>query len=121
MIAFIINDKQLLLLKHTYQYQWALPGGWMKRGENLYQVMEREIKEELGLETKVTDIIEVRSVMKKPVVEVAVVCDVTEGKLQRDLAEIEEAKFFPFDSLPDNIIKTNKPYIERFLNLMKTN
>jgi 8-oxo-dGTP diphosphatase len=67
MVAFVVKDKKLLLMNHSYQYSWGLPGGWMKRGEDLTSVMEREIEEEIGMKVKVVDIFEVRSVKYQPV------------------------------------------------------
>lgn len=115
MVALVVKKEQLLLIRHSYQYAWALPGGWMKRGEGLHQTMEREIEEEIGLKTKVVDIFEVRSVRKKPVIDVAVVCEIVGGEIKVDGVEAEEARFFPVAELPKDIVATHRPYIERFL------
>jgi 8-oxo-dGTP diphosphatase len=118
MVAFVVKDKKLLLMNHSYQYSWGLPGGWMKRGEDLTSVMEREIEEEIGMKVKVVDIFEVRSVKYQPVIDVVVVCKVVSGKIKVDQVEVEEAKFFPLNALPKNIIKTHKPYIEKYLKTL---
>ncbi len=117
MIAFIVKDKQILLMKHSYQSKWALPGGWMKRGESLSDVMVREISEEVGLKIKVVDIFAIHSVQSRPVVDVAVVCNVVSGVIKADKVEIEQACYFPLNALPKNIIYTHKPYIESFKKL----
>lgn len=114
-IAFVVKDKKLLLLKHTYQYSWGLPGGWLKKGEDFSESIAREIKEETGLKVKIVQIFEVRNVIKRPVVDIAIACKVIEGDLTVDGVEVEEAKFFPLDELPEKILHTHMPYIKRFL------
>lgn len=51
--AIVLNkDNQVLLVKHTYQSHWYLPGGGVKRGETVKSALLRELKEEVGLITK---------------------------------------------------------------------
>ncbi|MES2615011.1 MAG: NUDIX domain-containing protein [Bdellovibrionota bacterium] len=48
--AIIVNDKnEILLVKHTYQKDWYIPGGGVKTGEPTQQALARELKEEVGL------------------------------------------------------------------------
>lgn len=119
MVAFVIKNNEILLLKHSYQNSWGLPGGWMQKGEELTQTMEREIQEELNILAKVVDIFEIKSVLKRPIIDVAVVCHYVSGKIKEDQVEVEKATFFPIDALPDNIISTHRPYLERYLKHFK--
>lgn len=49
-MAIIINDlNQILLVKHTYDPCWYIPGGGVKRGESTKTAILRELKEEVGL------------------------------------------------------------------------
>lgn len=46
-----IKKLRILLIKRAlspYQGDWALPGGFMKRGETIYETARRELKEETG-------------------------------------------------------------------------
>ncbi|MSP13412.1 MAG: NUDIX domain-containing protein [Chloroflexi bacterium] len=42
------RDPEILLVKHTYQKHWYLPGGGVKRGETLEEAARREAGEEVG-------------------------------------------------------------------------
>ncbi len=53
----VVRDGQgrMLLARHTYRplAPWALPGGWVRRGEDPAETVVREILEETGLRVKV--------------------------------------------------------------------
>jgi 8-oxo-dGTP pyrophosphatase MutT (NUDIX family) len=44
----LVREGVLVLVKHTYQQHWYLPGGGVGRGESLEQAARREAQEELG-------------------------------------------------------------------------
>jgi ADP-ribose pyrophosphatase YjhB (NUDIX family) len=48
------NEGRVLLLDHVYrsEFPWALPSGWVRRGEQLEEAITREIREEVRLEVK---------------------------------------------------------------------
>ncbi|KYG90611.1 NUDIX hydrolase [[Bacillus] sp. KCTC 13219] len=65
--AIIVKDKKLLAIKiqengGTY---YILPGGGQEHGENLHQALERECKEELGVEVEIGELIFVREYIGK--------------------------------------------------------
>jgi 8-oxo-dGTP pyrophosphatase MutT (NUDIX family) len=43
------QDRQILLVRHTYAPGWLLPGGGVDRGETIYESARREIEEEAGI------------------------------------------------------------------------
>jgi 8-oxo-dGTP pyrophosphatase MutT (NUDIX family) len=48
----LIQDRQVILVKHSYEEGWFLPGGGVKRGETLEQAIYREAAEECGATLK---------------------------------------------------------------------
>ena len=46
----ITQDGKILLVRHNLIKKWQIPGGVQEIGESVQQTVEREIKEELGLD-----------------------------------------------------------------------
>lgn len=46
--VLMVRDGGVLLVRHTYQDHWYLPGGGVMRGETLEQAARREAREETG-------------------------------------------------------------------------
>ena len=53
----IIDDDRILMLKRMDNGKWTLPGGTMELNESLIDCAVREVREETGLNVKVTDVI----------------------------------------------------------------
>lgn len=115
LVAFVIHNKKILLIKHTYQYAWALPGGWLKKGESIEDCIPREMDEELNLKVKFEKVFNVFSVIKKPVIDIVVVCKALSGHVIPDKDEVEDAKFFDLIDLPDNILTAHRKYLNMYL------
>ncbi len=53
--ALVIDtENRIWLVKNFYRDGWHLPGGGVKRGENMTQAIQREVREELGLTMNAT-------------------------------------------------------------------
>lgn len=71
----IVRDdrNRLLLFRHTYRREpWGLPGGWMVRGESPLEALEREVREESGLEVRATRLLLVGATPDRPKLEFVV-------------------------------------------------
>ncbi len=46
----IVQEGKILLVRHNRLQKWQIPGGLQEIGESIQQTVQREIREELGLE-----------------------------------------------------------------------
>ena len=99
-----MKEQAILLVKHTYQRHWYLPGGSIRKGETVEEAARREAAEELGAELGNLNLIGVYTNFyqhKNDQVVVFSTGDFTlTGKTDR---EIERFDFFRFDDLPDGV------------------
>ena len=113
-IAFIHKDGQLLLLKNKYQYDWSLPGGFIKKGEDIHSAIKREIKEEVGLIVVVKRVLDIKNSAKKSILDIILDCEIVGGSLKIDEKEVEQAKFYNPDSIPDLISYEQEDYVKQY-------
>jgi 8-oxo-dGTP pyrophosphatase MutT (NUDIX family) len=113
----MVRDGQVILIKHSYQDAWFLPGGGVKRGETLEQAIRREAAEECGAVLHrvnfigtYTNFIEYKS-------------DHVSLFLSKDFSlhekrdhEIEMVSAFPFEELPANTSPGSRRKIAAFSN-----
>ncbi len=58
--AIIFRDDQVLLVQRGSEPsygKWSIPGGLVELGESLQEAVSREVREEVGLEVKVRDLV----------------------------------------------------------------
>jgi ADP-ribose pyrophosphatase YjhB (NUDIX family) len=113
-LVFIARDAadpsgaSLLLVRQSYgKRYWSLPGGSMEAGESVEQAAVREVKEETGLDVRLTRLVGVYS---KPAEGALAICfegEVTggapseaTGAPDEATGEIVEWRYFPADELP---------------------
>ncbi len=98
--ALLNDENQVLLLRHRFHNTriWGLPGGWLARGETVYDCWRREVKEELALEVSVDAILCHRAF--RHTLEFYLLGRIRGGQWRIDPVEILEARFFSPDDLP---------------------
>lgn len=103
-IVFAAEDREVLLVRHSYSPGWLLPGGGVERGETLVQSALRELREEAAVSAEAESLF-LHGVFLNdrefPGDHIA--CFVVR-QFRREAftptAEISEAKFFPIAELP---------------------
>ena len=113
--VMMVRDGQVVLVRHTYQDAWFMPGGGVKRGESLEQAARREAREECGAKLGALRLVGAFSQFddyKSDHLALFFCTDFTmTGKGD---FEIERTEMFPLDQLPDDISSGVKRRIEEY-------
>lgn len=103
--AAVFRKGQILLIKRNDNGLWATPGGMVEVGETLSQAVLRELKEETGLNGKVSGLLGIfdsriwKSQLKSQLYHVIFNVKVTRGKPVNS-NETTDCAFFSVDNLP---------------------
>jgi 8-oxo-dGTP diphosphatase len=106
--AIIVENDSILLVKRAHPPRigwWCLPAGFMEWNEHPTQTTVREVKEETGLDIKLTSLFEVYTGTDDPrsnAVLILYLADRVGGEL-RAADDALEVRFFPFSALPEEI------------------
>lgn len=101
----ILPDGRIVLIKRRDNQLWALPGGMVDWGEDIPNTIERELKEETGLElVKIRRLVGVYSAPDRDP-RFHSICVVAEAEVQgkmeiQDTLEVMEIQAFSRNSLP---------------------
>lgn len=117
--AVIFKKGKILLIKEGLTNKWALPGGWADINQSLSENVEREAKEEAGLNVKAKKIIAVqdRNRHNEPqfvytIYKIFVLCDIISGEFEENI-ETTESGYFNICELPElDTDKINKEQVE---------
>lgn len=130
-VVIVLDDKGRILLqkrKHPYG-SWGLPGGLMELGESTEDTARREVKEETDLDIGRLELIDVSSGQKNfiiaengdefYVVTVSYYTHEVTGTLKIADYESIDFKFTYINELPENIVKSHKIIIDKYLDMIK--
>jgi len=113
--VFLNDNKEVLLLKHTYrQTVWSLPGGYLKGGEHPSEGLERETKEESGLVVSVDNDIRTKTDRESARLELCYSGKFIGGNFTPS-HEVAEYGLFSFEKLPE-ISRSQLLLIDKVLN-----
>ncbi len=120
----IVKGNKILLVRRRYppfRGYWALPGGFVEKGETMKQAAVREAREETGLEIRPVNMIGVYDDPKRDprgTVSAAYLCDVAGGKI-RTSQETSGIRFFGFDEIPDKLAADHSKIIHDTLKIIR--
>lgn len=131
-VAAIIEfspNKILLVKRDTVPFRgyWALPGGRVEPGETVEKAVEREVKEETGLDAiaavKLGDYHEqgVQDGVSYDYYPTCFLVKTTSGRLRRQKSEIQEIMLFSLDSIPKVLAFEHAKMIKDYIALCEAN
>ena len=106
-IVPVLPDGSIVLIRRRDTGKWAIPGGFVDWGENIPTTVQRELKEDTGLElVTMGRLVGVYSEMNRDP-RVHSICILVEAKVQGDIQvqdqlEILEVKTFSSEAIPLN-------------------
>jgi 8-oxo-dGTP pyrophosphatase MutT (NUDIX family) len=113
--VMLIQNNQVLLVRHTYIEGWYLPGGGVKRGETLDQAARREAHEETGATLNNLRLLGAYTNFKEWKSDHGILFlsnDFTTTSEHDN--EIAEIRFFPLDDLPADLMPGHRRRLEEY-------
>ena len=99
-VGVCVEDGRILLARHRFgDPRWRLPGGFLQRDETIGECLQRELREELGVECVVDGILDVTAGYRYPRVEVVLRAHLA-GPIGALSDELVEVRYFTLADLP---------------------
>tara|TARA_B100001079_G_C16392881_1_gene507726 strand:- start:288 stop:680 length:393 start_codon:yes stop_codon:yes gene_type:complete len=102
-VGILERDHKILLVRRGIEPgygKWSMPSGYINRFEKVELAIEREIKEECGIEVKTEWISNVYSDSKSPIILLVFSVSFISGTV-KPLDETLDVKFFDINQLPE--------------------
>jgi ADP-ribose pyrophosphatase YjhB (NUDIX family) len=116
----VLRGEEVLLVRHGYTPGWHLPGGGVEPGETFEQALAKELLEEGNV--RVTGAPELHGLFQnqnasaRDHVAVYVVREFEYGGPLAPSFEIQEAKFFSLNALPEGTTQSTRKRLAEILN-----
>lgn len=115
--CLVLRGGSVLLVRHTYDPWWHLPGGGVKRSEAFSEAARREVREETGLEVdglRLLHLYHSRAEGKSDHIALFV-AESPSGLPRAGSLEIAEVCFAPLAALPDDTSPATRRRIAEYL------
>ena len=103
-------EGRILLVRERSDGGWTLPGGWADVGVSPAENVEREVREEAGLEVRAVKVLAVydrdrhpHPPMRQHVYKLFVRCEAIGGELLQETPETRGAEFFAESAIPEEL------------------
>ena len=117
----VIEDERgrVLLFHHVFRRGsgWGIPGGFLMKGEQPEDALRRELREEVGMELEQVEIALARTLLRPRQVEIIFRGRARSESIpsEKQSAEVDRAKWFERDALPEGLGSDQRRLIERAL------
>ena len=118
-VAVAVRDKKFLLIKRGIEPRkgmWGSASGFIETGETPQEACLRELKEETGVSGNIVKLVGVRRLEDEQIygdmLAIIYLVQVNEGEVPEAGSDVDEARFFTIDELPEYFTRIFRSLIE---------